>query len=88
MSRCKKIRYRDEVGAKFALAKIAAGNNKLERRHEQSHYRCPYCKGWHLTSEEQRNRPAVATKRSTTAQDGQSGARTPPNGPSANGGDE
>ncbi|MFI8962091.1 hypothetical protein ACIGO8_08240 [Streptomyces sp. NPDC053493] len=42
-----KARYRDEVAAKLALARIDTGHgNRRERRA----YRCPHCRGWHLTS--------------------------------------
>lgn len=45
---CRKVRYRDRVGALTALA-------KLERQDKPDHteqrpYRCPTCRGWHLTS--------------------------------------
>lgn len=49
---CSKRRYRTRVDALLHLAKIE-GN---VRRHGQSNkapvraYRCPNCRGWHLTS--------------------------------------
>lgn len=43
-----KRRYRDRVGAKFALAVIKRRGGK--RRRETRAYRCPTCNGWHLTS--------------------------------------
>jgi hypothetical protein len=47
---CSKIRYRDHIAAKLALAKLkhtdGSGRAKLEARA----YRCPFCRGWHLTS--------------------------------------
>lgn len=50
MTRCPsgKVRYRDDIGAKLALAQLRRldGPKHLERRA----YRCPKCKGWHLTS--------------------------------------
>jgi len=50
--RCTKQRFRDELGAKMALArigrKVEGGNT---RRKERSIYRCPACRGWHMTSQ-------------------------------------
>lgn len=46
---CSKIRYRDRIGALLALSSASRkhdGAAKTERRA----YRCPRCKGWHLTS--------------------------------------
>lgn len=61
MSKCFKIRYRDEIAAKLALATIKnqdkAGRPKTERRA----YRCPDCGGWHLTSRRYRVRERPAT---------------------------
>lgn len=42
-----KLRYRDQIGAKFALARIDDADPK---RREKRAYRCPSCRGWHLTS--------------------------------------
>ncbi|MFC8273788.1 hypothetical protein ACFUJR_14945 [Streptomyces sp. NPDC057271] len=42
-----KARYRDELAAKLALARIDVGHGN---RHECRAYRCPACRGWHLTS--------------------------------------
>lgn len=51
---CSKIRYRDSIAAKLALASAqrmdSSGRAKIERRV----YRCPRCNGWHLTSERRR----------------------------------
>ena len=46
--KCFKVRYRDRVAAALALAKIQrqGKSGHTERRA----YRCPNCKGWHLTS--------------------------------------
>jgi len=48
MTRCKKVRYRDRIAATLALAK--AGRSEKPKRQECRAYRCPDCKGWHLTS--------------------------------------
>jgi hypothetical protein len=45
---CGKVRYITELGAKIALTRIHRDDEQGERRH----YRCPRCRGWHLTSEE------------------------------------
>ncbi|MFF2383686.1 hypothetical protein [Streptomyces sp. NPDC058108] len=47
-----KRRYRDRIGAQFALAE--AVNRDTERRREKRAYRCPACRGWHLTSKPKR----------------------------------
>ena len=47
---CTKIRYRDEIGAKFALASTQAKDGSRRPKTERRAYRCPTCKGWHLTS--------------------------------------
>lgn len=48
-SRCPsgKVRYRDELAAMMALASTQRSTSG--RREERRHYRCPMCKGWHLT---------------------------------------
>lgn len=53
-----KVRYRDGIAVKFALAGI--DNVDLKRR-EQRAYRCRACKGWHLTSQARRTRPAATS---------------------------
>lgn len=54
MAQCKKRRYNTEVDAKIALAVVRADrerkNPKRKRPAEKKYYRCPYCKGFHLTS--------------------------------------
>lgn len=40
-----KIRYRDRLGAQIALA-----GTRRKDRSEARAYRCPDCRGWHLTS--------------------------------------
>jgi hypothetical protein len=40
-----KIRYRDELAARIALAKLQRADRGQRRA-----YRCPPCRGWHLTS--------------------------------------
>lgn len=48
MSVCPKIRYRDELAAKIALANTQRA--KSSKRDERRAYRCPDCAGFHLTS--------------------------------------
>ncbi|MEV7364285.1 hypothetical protein [Streptomyces sp. NPDC091299] len=43
-----KLRYRDRIAAQLALTRI---DNLDPRRREQRTYRCPTCRGWHLTSQ-------------------------------------
>lgn len=42
-----KFRHRDEIAAKVALSRVERGAGT---RREQRAYRCPCCRGWHLTS--------------------------------------
>lgn len=60
MSRCPKVRYRDELAAKIALASTSAAADRRndEKRRERRAYRCPRCKGWHLTSQPPRPTPS------------------------------
>lgn len=46
---CSKWRYRSEDAAASALATIQA--NPLTERIPQRYYPCPFCRGWHLTSQ-------------------------------------
>ncbi|MDR3084300.1 MAG: hypothetical protein LBV60_25870 [Streptomyces sp.] len=43
-----KQRFRDRLAAQLALVRI--GNSNSSRRRETRAYRCPHCRGWHLTS--------------------------------------
>lgn len=44
-----KVRYRDRIAAELAL--VSTGKNDQRRaKNEHRSYRCPDCKGWHLTS--------------------------------------
>jgi hypothetical protein len=46
-----KRRYRDEVAAMMALSRIGTrGRDRGTAPIRQ--YRCPYCRGWHLTSQQ------------------------------------
>lgn len=45
-----KIRYRDEIAAKLALAEIAHSDSSTRSKNEVRAYRCSRCRGWHLTS--------------------------------------
>lgn len=52
MTKCRKVRYRDRISAQLALA-------TLQRQDKHDHterraYRCPRCRGWHLTSQRRR----------------------------------
>jgi hypothetical protein len=44
----RKVRYRDKLGALIALS--STQSNGKARRDEVRVYRCPDCRGWHLTS--------------------------------------
>lgn len=44
--KCVKHRYRDELDAKIALTFMPDNPQRREVRA----YRCPRCRGWHLTS--------------------------------------
>lgn len=46
----RKIRYRDEIGARIALGLIKQKRERRAKR-ERSAYHCPLCAGWHLTSQ-------------------------------------
>jgi hypothetical protein len=48
-----KKRYRDERTALFVLVGLRARHvlRSDNRRQEQHAYRCPFCLGWHLTSQ-------------------------------------
>lgn len=51
MSTCAKRRFRDEISAKLALADIQRrGKDSQRPKDERRAYRCPRCRGWHLTS--------------------------------------
>lgn len=47
---CAKRRYRDKIAAKLALASIQADDSSARPKTERRAYRCPRCRGWHLTS--------------------------------------
>jgi hypothetical protein len=53
MARCRKIRYRDEVAALLALESTGRRAHKREKEEKRA-YRCPRCKGWHLTAQSKR----------------------------------
>jgi hypothetical protein len=48
---CAKIRYRDAIAAKLAMATAVRKGGSRRPKLEQRAYRCPDCKGWHLTSQ-------------------------------------
>lgn len=52
ITRCRatgKARYYDRVAALLALATIQHKDGSHRYATEQRAYRCPQCKGWHLT---------------------------------------
>jgi hypothetical protein len=51
---CTKVRYRDRIAALLALASTASKKHTAREKTEKRVYRCPRCKGWHLTSQEAR----------------------------------
>jgi hypothetical protein len=52
MTRCStgKIRYRDRIGALFALAQMRRQDKPHRAKLERRVYRCRSCAGWHLTA--------------------------------------
>jgi hypothetical protein len=47
---CRKRRYRDRIAAQLALSTIQTKDKTDRDKTERRAYRCPTCKGWHLTS--------------------------------------
>lgn len=47
---CSKRRYRSEIDAKIALAKIQWQDKSRREKIETRVYKCPKCRGFHLTS--------------------------------------
>lgn len=47
---CRKIRYKDEIAARVALARTTRADGSRREKREQRAYRCTTCRGWHLTS--------------------------------------
>lgn len=50
--RCRKHRYPDETSARVALATIIRKDKTHRPKTEARAYRCPKCRGFHLTSQE------------------------------------
>lgn len=48
---CTKRRFRDRIAATMALANIS--RQPRQGKNPERCYRCPNCKGWHLTSQPQ-----------------------------------
>lgn len=48
MTRCSKVRYRDDIAAKLVLSRLVRQDK--EGHTEARAYPCPKCRGWHLTS--------------------------------------
>lgn len=53
-----KRRYRDRIGALIAMASARHKDGSNRGSLEQRAYRCPFCTGWHLTSQSDRRRQA------------------------------
>ena len=51
---CVKVRYRDAISAKLALARAQRKDSPRRPKVERRVYRCAQCHGWHLTSEERK----------------------------------
>jgi hypothetical protein len=45
-----KVRYRDKVGALFAMSQARHKDSSGRAKLEQRAYFCSRCRGWHLTS--------------------------------------
>lgn len=52
--RCRKRTYYTELRAMIALIEVQ--KRRGTGKSEQSVYRCPHCRNWHLTSQPQRAR--------------------------------
>lgn len=50
MGTCGKVRYRDKLAAKLALASATWKGSGRRVKTERRAYRCLTCRGWHLTS--------------------------------------
>lgn len=48
---CAKHRFRTRVDALLAIATIGRKDNPGRPKTERRAYRCPDCRGWHLTSQ-------------------------------------
>jgi hypothetical protein len=49
---CEKRRYPDQISANWTLLNIWAKGQRDRPKMERRVYRCPKCKGYHLTSKE------------------------------------
>lgn len=47
-----KVRYKDEIKAKFILSQTGGGRHTRRGKDEKRAYPCDVCNGWHLTSRE------------------------------------
>lgn len=47
---CRKVLYRDRIGAMFAMSQVQHKDGPRRPKMESRVYRCPHNKGWHLTS--------------------------------------
>lgn len=48
--KCPKRRYRSRVDALIAMSSIQGRDNSTRSKSERRAYKCPQCRGWHLTS--------------------------------------
>lgn len=55
-NRTRKVRYKSELGANLAMARIAMQSSRHRaQRHKEipsRSYECQFCKGWHLTKQD------------------------------------
>jgi hypothetical protein len=48
---CQRIRFREVIAAKLALAKVTRQDKSWRPKRERRVYRCAMCGGWLLTSQ-------------------------------------
>lgn len=60
-----KIRYKDKIAAMLALAKITQQDKAGRPATESRFYRCPHCRGYHLTSKRRSSRTGKSSDRNS-----------------------
>lgn len=60
-----KIRYKDKIAVMLALAKITQQDKTGRPATESRFYRCPHCRGYHLTSKRSSPRSAKTAERNS-----------------------